>query len=295
MSKKNELPEERPEFIELAKKTINGYKELMSLLGEQMGDINTDLKLPVSKPTSELLEYDLSMAQDDPTKGLGRLISVDFRDTKYLMTKNLPKRTSGVTYRYWRTGKVLDQADTSQCVAFSGQQYLVTGPITNPFYKTPVELYNECQKVDEWEGENYDGTSVRALFKVLQNAGYIKEYTWAYDTQTVVRHLLDTGPVVLGTNWYNSMFYPDAITGFITLRANSGLAGGHAYMVKGCNNDKLCPDGSRGAIRIINSWGTEWGDNGHAWISYKDADRLIKNWGEAATGTELKFVEEAKG
>lgn len=228
---------------------------------------------------------------------LGRLVSIDFRDRNHPMSATLPRTSSDVVpvYKYWKAGAILDQGTTSQCVAYAGEQFLVSGPITNKFYKTPTELYNECQLVDEWDGENYNGTSVRALFKVLQSKGYIKEYSWAFNINEVVQHLLLKGPVILGTDWYTSMFNPDPETGFIGVFASSGLAGGHAYMVSGCNTNKLCPDGSRGAIRITNSWGMDWGIDGRAWLSFKDADRLIQNWGEACTSTELKFKVEATG
>lgn len=498
--------------------------------------------------------------------GLGRLVSIDFRDKKHLMSAKAPSTVTLPTYKYWTTGKVLDQGATSQCVAFSGEQFLVSGPVTNKFYKTPAELYNECQVVDEWEGEcvdmetqclskrgwlngqelrigdeiltydiesgglrwmpvekvhcyknkkyriwsnskgfekavtdnhkwlvanrntglgvhlrgtvdlrnvdaillaaksleqpriptvndnfvelmawtltegsyrpntrrgngviisqkkymgevsevvagftsikgslnsqgcrawelsgdiarqlretapnrapkiewflqltqrqlelfietcikgdgsiveasgnrqerlmfhqlpndkldsfliacvlagkslgrsrvdsitgceswtlkkatlretrklvpsdyidgevwcpqtsagtfvakrggnifltgnSYDGTSVRALFKVLQSKGYIESYSWAFNINDVVTHLLSKGPVVLGTDWYNSMFETDE-SNFMQIFASSGLAGGHAYMIKGANTKKICPDGSLGAIRVINSWG----------------------------------------
>lgn len=290
-----ESPELRKNFIEMVKDATSGYEKIMGLLGQIMEEnAHSPAPVNVTRPTEPLITEPLIDATKDETKGLGRLVSLDPRDSKYPLSAVVSKR-AGLTYRYWKTGKVLDQLDTSECVAYSGEQFLATGPVTNKFYKSPHDLYTEARKVDEWEGEDYDGTSVRALFKVLQDAKYIKEYRWATDIQTVVSHLLQNGPVILGTDWYNSMFYPDAITGFLTLRASSGLAGGHAYMVKGCNNNKLCPDGSRGAIRIINSWGTQWGDKGHAWLSYSDADRLIKNWGEAATALELKFIEEGKG
>ena len=37
--------------------------------------------------------------------------------------------------------------------------------------------------------------------------------------------------------------------------------GGHAVVAVGYNDD-------RRAVRILNSWGTEWGDGGYAWIAY---------------------------
>lgn len=45
--------------------------------------------------------------------------------------------------------------------------------------------------------------------------------------------------------------------------------GGHAILIVGYDDNKRSPRGHRGAIKIINSWGTYWGDRGYGWISYK--------------------------
>ena len=47
---------------------------------------------------------------------------------------------------------------------------------------------------------------------------------------------LNVGPVVVGTNWYYGMFYPDT-TGLIKIRG--GLAGGHAYVINGVDTGLL--------------------------------------------------------
>lgn len=44
--------------------------------------------------------------------------------------------------------------------------------------------------------------------------------------------------------------------------------GGHAVTVVGYNDSLLTADGY-GAFKLVNSWGTGWGINGYAWISYK--------------------------
>jgi hypothetical protein len=235
--------------------------------------------------SEEIIQNTEHAVDNTANLSLGRLPSIDFRDRQFSLK---PPAASKIERRkmHYITAKALDQKDTPHCVAFSGHQFLLSSPVKNlPFSKTE-QLYDECQQNDEWAGTDYDGTSVRALFKVLKAHGYVAEYRWAFDIDTVVRHLLTTSPVVFGTNWYWDMFEPDE-NGFI--RIGGGIAGGHAYMVKGVNLDKVCPDGTKGAIRIINSWGQNWGQGGKAWISLKDANRLIVEWGEACTSRELKF------
>lgn len=45
--------------------------------------------------------------------------------------------------------------------------------------------------------------------------------------------------------------------------------GGHAMTLVGYDDSKTSPKGDRGAFKLINSWGTQWGDKGYGWISYK--------------------------
>ncbi len=142
----------------------------------------------------------------------------------------------------------------------------------------PVLIYKEAQKLDEWPGENYDGTSVRGAVKYLQKVGKVKNYYWAYDLNTLVNTVLTLGPVVVGTNWYTGMFYPDK-NGIIKLFG--GLAGGHAYVLNGVDTTKKM-------FRIKNSWGRLWGQKGHAYISFRDMERLIKEQGEICLAKEIK-------
>lgn len=45
--------------------------------------------------------------------------------------------------------------------------------------------------------------------------------------------------------------------------------GGHAMTLVGYDDSKVSQRGHKGAFRIINSWGTGWGDRGFGWVSYQ--------------------------
>lgn len=63
--------------------------------------------------------------------------------------------------------------------------------------------------------------------------------------------------------------------------------GGHAMCVIGYD-DYL----EGGAFQIMNSWGTEWGENGVAWIRYKDFDFFVKEaYGIYPMGNAVKQNE----
>jgi hypothetical protein len=214
--------------------------------------------------------------------GLGRLQSTDNRDRLFHMAEVIPAVKPDITQRYWNAeGWWGDQGATSQCVGYSWTHWLEDGPVThkgNAPIINPAELYNSAQLIDEWPGENYDGTSVRAGAKVLQALGHIKEYRWAWDIDTLVHALLTTGPVVVGTDWHADMFSPDS-AGLI--KATGPVLGGHAYVLNGVNKNTS-------TLRIKNSWGRTWGKKGFAYIKFKDFEKLINNWGEICLATEVK-------
>ena len=146
---------------------------------------------------------------------------------------------SALTSRYWDDNVWWgDQGRTPQCVAYAWCHWIEDGPVLHrgihPLV-APKLIYENAQKLDEWPGENYDGTSVRAGAKYLKNINKISGYLWAYDVQTLVNTVLNVGPVVVGTNWYYNMFFPDK-TGLI--KATGKLAGGHAYVLNGVDTVK---------------------------------------------------------
>ena len=252
-------------------------KETLYKGGRELNDIDL-------LPKSLDLEYVLIVSDKKKVdSGLGREISKDKRDLNYLISNHIPLTAPPITQRYWDDSVWAgNQGNTPQCVGYAWAHWIEDGPVlhvgSHPVVN-PSTIYTEAQKVDEWTGENYDGTSVRGGAKYLRTAGKISSYLWAFDLTTMVNTVLTTGPVVVGTNWYYNMFYPDR-NGLI--RIGGRLAGGHAYEVNGVDKVKQ-------QFRIKNSWGKSWGVQGHAYISFNDMSRLIRENGEVCLATEVRF------
>jgi hypothetical protein len=249
---------------------FNGGKELN----------NSDLL-----PKSLDLKYLLVVSDKKKVEfGLGRHYVEDIRDTNHLIVDAFPKTVTNLTSKYWDDNSWWgDQGNTPMCVGYAWAHWIEDGPITHVSNTHPVVapdlIYHEAQKVDEWPGENYDGTSVRGAAKYLRTAGKISSYLWAFDVNTLINTVLNIGPVVIGSNWYNNMFYPD---GSGLIRVAGRLAGGHAYVINGV-------DTKTQRFRIKNSWGRSWGQQGHAYISFTDMSRLIRENGEVCLAVENRF------
>jgi hypothetical protein len=237
--------------------------------------------------------------------GFGRLGIEDERDLDYPMGEVLPDEDSEKysieekDYQYWwQSAWWGNQGFTPQCVSYSWRHWLEDGPETHFYEDREIDpewmntssgetlvdcekLYNKAQERDRWPGTDYNGTSVRAGAKVLQDEGLIDSYHWAWKVEPVVEALLHKGPVVVGTRWYRGMYEPNEED---IIEVDGEMVGGHAYVLNGVNLNK-------GLIRLKNSWGRDWGDDGYAYISIEDMDKLIREGGEACLAIEKKYED----
>lgn len=194
----------------------------------------------------------------------------------------------------WACDTYNDQGQEGACVGFAWSHELAGRPKVIPTDAAyALKVYRRARQLDPWPGEDYSGTSVLAGVKAVQEIlnqygkALITEYRWAFGIQDVLRILGYQGPVVLGIDWYEDMYYPDA-KNFI--RPTGQLAGGHAILANGVKivkRDSALPaswdnvDMDKSYVRLHNSWGTGYGAGGDAFITVRDLDTLLRNGGEA--------------
>ncbi len=221
--------------------------------------------------------------------GLGRLVAPDDRDRRFLARAVLfPNVAPKPRIRPYQLGPTLDQGETPQCVGYSCRDKLASAPITMKEGQGPdaPTIYAGAQRVDEWEGEDYEGTSVRGGFKFLTARGHLKSYVWltmVSECEHFIRQ--GYGTIVLGTNWYAGMSNVDA-QGFV--RPSGWIAGGHAYHLFW-----MKPDVKEAWCK--NSWGPRWGvrlngRDGCFKLTYDTLARLLREDGEAGAGLEVKVA-----
>lgn len=241
---------------------------------------------------------------------LDRVYQLDLRSLNYLVTPVSATVNRKPRSYTWKVDQWLDQGTEGACVGFGFSHDLAARPmpvkgVTNQFARERV--YWEAQRIDEWEGGSYpggspvyEGSSVLAGAKVLKSLGFYHSYRWAITAEDLAGTIGYEGPSILGLNWYDGMFNPDG-NGFLV--PSGSIAGGHcliAYAVKfhfkgifswfSRTWDNV--DYDKSYVRVWNSWGPSWGENGTAKISLRSLKQLIdQEHGEACfptrSGTKL--------
>jgi papain like protease len=208
-------------------------------------------------------------------KGLGRVYRPDPRDRGFRMAAVVPRR-SVRTSRYWNDRWWWgDQGQTPQCVAYSAMHFVADGPITHGVRRMPFE--EPASFFAAIGGSDY-GAYVRDAMVRLQQLGVIGAYHWAFSMAELDLALLEVGPVIIGVDWFDGMFDPDA-SGFI--HPTGDVAGGHAIECNGINVET-------GTYRLKNSWGRSWGKSGRCYVKRADMEYLLFGLnGEAVLATEL--------
>jgi hypothetical protein len=208
----------------------------------------------------------------------------DPRSRYFALRPKLPTEIPKVP-TYWQEGVVLDQGSEGACVGYGWTAELLAEPIapaTQPLVATAEKYatftYRRAKKVDQWPGEDYEGTSVLAGAKIMQKDGQIESYSWCFGVDDVRDAILTTGPVVIGIPWYQKM-YSTTEEGLVVIGGRN--VGGHCITVTGYDPAYFIEGRAQEVFRWRNSWGASYGLGGSGYIKYEDLDRLLQDRGEA--------------
>lgn len=179
----------------------------------------------------------------------------------------------------WACKTWLDQGQEGACTGFSWGHLAAARPRPRAMDNAGAEaIYHRARQLDQYPGEDYEGSSVLGAAKACVDFGYITSYHWAFSVDELAHAVGYVGPAVLGINWYAGMAQTND-AGFV--EATGALLGGHAILCNGV-------DVKRRSFRLHNSWGPQWGVAGECLVSYADIDRLLHEQGEAAIGVVKK-------
>ncbi len=90
-----------------------------------------------------------------------------------------------------------------------------------------------------------------------------------YKIKAVKKSLSENNPVIIGMNLPKSFY--KAKGAWVPTESSNLTYGGHAMCVIGYDDNKY-----GGAFEIMNSWGTNWGNEGFIWVKYNDFHNFVK-------------------
>jgi hypothetical protein len=220
---------------------------------------------------------------------LGRHVEHDPRSLQFAHGV-LPK-TAIKSVDWTRRAPIFDQGQLGSCTGNAAAGLVATdstartGLATVPIPGDPnlwpvdeelaVEVYKLATTLDNVQGSyppDDTGSSGIGAAKALKKLGLATGYTHAFSLDAL-KSALQTGPVMVGTVWLNSMFNVHPKTGYVIVDRKSGEAGGHEYVLSSYDAFAL-------AFRIDNSWSESWGVRGSAWITEADMQWLLSQQGD---------------
>jgi len=209
---------------------------------------------------------------------------------------------------YSRDNMVLDQGKEGACTGFGlaavinyllwrdlydANKGKVDAELSQQKRVSPKMLYNMARVYDEWEGEDYEGSSCRGAMKGWHRHGVCKRDTWPHeinendktkypretwseeatnnplgayyrinkdsvvDMQAAIK---EVGAIYCSATVHKG-WWLDESEELPIIEHSPDKIGGHAFAILGYNEDGFV---------VQNSWGTKWGYQGFAVIKYQD-------------------------
>jgi hypothetical protein len=177
----------------------------------------------------------------------------------------------------------LDQGQEGACVGFGWAHELGAFPVMYMVNNDYAQrYYRAAQREDRRMGNNFsEGASVLAGAKVAKLNGMISEYRWAFSVDQIIDCLVQRGPVLLGVNWYESMYQTDEQFKVVI---EGEQVGGHCIIAFGYQKKYRGEE----CIALLNSWGPFYGTHGVSYLPVSGLERLMSEDGEACMATDIR-------
>lgn len=193
-------------------------------------------------------------------------------------SRQFPAETAPLQSVKWEhAGPVLDQGQLGSCTGNAASDALNTKPLWDGKRRLLTEqdavaIYSWATHHDGFPGvypPDDTGSSGLAVCKALKKLGLIRAYRHAFGLQHTLGALAKQ-PVIIGIPWTDDMFTPDA-DGFI--RPTGQVAGGHEVCL-------IELDVENQSVTLLNSWGSTWGQDGTAKLTWDDLGALLAQQGD---------------
>jgi hypothetical protein len=214
--------------------------------------------------------------------------------------RNVHHDSRSLAYRYQHDGRelaevlhtrhlpILDQGDVGDCTTNAGTGALGSDPLYGAL-PTGHPALNEALAVSMYSDEEKllfgtgyppedEGGDGLTTCKIMAKRGLISGYTHCLSLADFTA-ALQTGPVLLGCNWYDSMDTPDA-SGEVVIFPNASVRGGHEIVARGV-------DPFAQTVFLDNSWGTGWGVGGSFIMGWGTLERLLSEQGDGTVPLPL--------
>ncbi len=190
---------------------------------------------------------------------------------------------------------ILDQGQEGACTGFglSAVINFIHRPSNPGNGASPRMLYEMAKRFDEWEGDDYSGSSCRGAIRGWYHNGICLEKNWKYFDNKPGRltpaRAKKAREMTVGAYYRlrpNIVDYHHAVNEagalYLSAQVHAGwgepekgeiklqdrVIGGHAFAVVGYN---------KSGFWVQNSWGESWGNKGIALWSYEDWQRNVQD------------------
>ena len=199
---------------------------------------------------------------------------------------------------------VEDQRNLGSCTANAGAgmvEYMENRASGKYVDASRLFLYKVTRNLLGWTGDT--GAYLRTTMKALVLFGSPPERWWPYDDLSTFddepdaflyafasnykaiqymrldsaglagKKVLNNVKAAIATNYVSMFGFPvySSLSGDADIpypTPTDSLDGGHAILAVGYDDNHRCPNAAKGALRIRNSWGLDWGDGGYGWLPY---------------------------